>query len=720
MCQDAYHRNAEVFPYLLPEMYSLELCNDCYKRLLKKSSITVSLTTISSAVPKEYHQDKKIFSLERKLEIRRIKSKKYEDGKFIVVEDVRYEQQPVENIFESFAEFYIFVDKDLKDADLLEYDFEGVKLKGIDVSEAYIRADVLLKNDMYSDAYFNINVKTPDESTELVPYEPKEVIAYYDVTDSGLSDDTRRIYYISDLHLNHKLQMQFQDRATVNEVKYYIKQLVSKLVKSGTEHTYDDFLLIEGDVSFNFNIAEIFYTELAQKWEPERIVVILGNHELWDYDSDEKDRSVEKVIEKYRNLFGRLNINFLQNDLMVVTGDFSFCSKVNIITEKELLSNSAEWLREKCLNSRLTIFGGIGFSGENQEFNADYGIYRKTIETLEKDKQYTEAFKTVYDKVKDAIHCMKAVIMTHMPYWDWSNEEPIPNWIYVCGHTHKNQLYMDDKKTLYADNQIGYYVKSMSLKHFRLTIHYDIFSDYQDGIYEISREEYLDFSRGLKVTMTFNRTEGQILMLKRDGIYCFFYRAETGKIYLLKGGSTRKVEHQDIQYFYDTMSVYKKAMEYVMHDYHEALKHISRQIQKIGGSGRIHGSIVDIDDFNHIYLNPGNGQILCYWALAVDYRYEYPNIETLLKAEREDLYLTYQQECLENKNELQIFTQDKLTYDLDAVKVVSDTSMYTPSNMFRSLQYMFDVNVIREWNEELVERAVNKYLGAMKFIDKDN
>lgn len=157
-----------------------------------------------------------------------------------------------------------------------------------------------------------------------------------------------------------------------------------------------------------------------------------------------------------------------------------------------------------------------------------------------------------------------------------------------------------------------------------------------------------------------------------------------------------------------------------MHDYHEALKHISRQIQKIGGSGRIHGSIVDIDDFNHIYLNPGNGQILCYWALAVDYRYEYPNIETLLKAEREDLYLTYQQECLENKNELQIFTQDKLTYDLDAVKVVSDTSMYTPSNMFRSLQYMFDVNVIREWNEELVERAVNKYLGAMKFIDKDN
>lgn len=35
---------------------------------------------------------------------------------------------------------------------------------------------------------------------------------------------------------------------------------------------------------------------------------------------------------------------------------------------------------------------------------------------------------------------------------------------------------------------------------------------------------------------------------------------------------------------------------------------------------------------------------------------------------------------------------------------------YQASNMFRSLKYMFDVDVIHEWNEKMVERAIEKYL----------
>lgn len=62
-----------------------------------------------------------------------------------------------------------------------------------------------------------------------------------------------------------------------------------------------------------------------------------------------------------------------------------------------------------------------------------------------------------------------------------------------------------------------------------------------------------------------------------------------------------------------------------MHDYHEALKHISNQIKKIGGDGRIHGCIVDIDEMNHVYLNPIDGRIICYWASAINHRYEYPS-----------------------------------------------------------------------------------------------
>lgn len=43
------------------------------------------------------------------------------------------------------------------------------------------------------------------------------------------------------------------------------------------------------------------------------------------------------------------------------------------------------------------------------------------------------------------------------------------------------------------------------------------------------------------------------------------------------------------------------------------------------------------------------------------------------------------------------------------MRVLADTSMYKPSNLFRSFQYMFDVNVIREWNEELVCKMIQRY-----------
>lgn len=709
MCQNAYDKEVGAFPYMLSEMYTLELCIECYERLLKEKEIGVSLKTISSAIPMEFHQDNKIFTLERKLGIRKITDKKYEDGKFVVVEKVQYEENSLRSVFKTFLEFYSYVNNDLKGADLYGYSFEGVNLQNVDLSEAYVSIEVLAANGMYSDKFFLENVKAPEDATELVPYEPKE-ITYY-VSGNELSDDNRRIYYISDIHLNYKLQMQFKDRATENDVKFYIEQLVSQLVKTRTEYNPHDFLIIAGDVSYNFKISEIFYTELVKKWDPKNIVAILGNHELWDYGANEKVHNAENIIEKYRKLFDRLGVQFLQNDLLIATGDY--ITEVNVIKEKEILANTAEWLTEKCKTSRLTIFGGIGFSGENVAFNATKGIYRATIDSLEIDKQYTKDFVGVYDKIKEALNSMKVVVLTHMPYTDWSKEEPIANWIYVCGHTHINEYYIDENKTLYADNQVGYYTKSMGLKHFEITKHYDFFSDYEDGIYEISREKYIDFNRGLNVKIAFNRSEGQIFMLKREGIYCFLYRGDTGEIYLLKGGSNRKLEHQDIQYYYESMTIYKKAMEFIMHDYHDALKHISSQIKKIGGYGHIHGCIVDIDELNHVYLNPIDGKIICYWASAINRRYEYPSFAALLQAEREDIYLTYLKKSIEGKDEMQIFENGEVTFDLENVMLVSDTSMYKPSNMFRSLQYMFDVNIIREWNEEVVERAIDKYLNGV-------
>ena len=43
--------------------------------------------------------------------------------------------------------------------------------------------------------------------------------------------------------------------------------------------------------------------------------------------------------------------------------------------------------------------------------------------------------------------------------------------------------------------------------------------------------------------------------------------------------------------------------------YRNALKTISKEIRAFGGNGNIHGCIIDIDFFNHIYVNPFDGKI---------------------------------------------------------------------------------------------------------------
>ena len=43
-------------------------------------------------------------------------------------------------------------------------------------------------------------------------------------------------------------------------------------------------------------------------------------------------------------------------------------------------------------------------------------------------------------------------------------------------------------------------------------------------------------------------------------------------------------------------------------------KRIADMVKQIGGIGAIHGSIVDIDFYNHIYVNPFDLSITGYWA----------------------------------------------------------------------------------------------------------
>lgn len=193
-------------------------------------------------------------------------------------------------------------------------------------------------------------------------------------------------------------------------------------------------------------------------------------------------------------------------------------------------------------------------------------------------------------------------------------------------------------------------------------------------------------------------------MLKSHNVYCFILEnQDTEKMYLLNGGNINILEHSDINYYFERMSYYSDAIKEIFSGYNQALKSISDSIKKIGGTGTIHGSIVDIDFFNHIYLNPEDGTVTPYFALSIVEKYIYPNVKALLLAEREDLYDNYMKN-LDGETEGNMLLKGEMKAgSIEVSRFIPDTSMYRPSRIMKSLQYLTEVNVIRIWNDSIID-----------------
>jgi len=260
--------------------------------------------------------------------------------------------------------------------------------------------------------------------------------------------------------------------------------------------------------------------------------------------------------------------------------------------------------------------------------------------------QEGERFSILYEKVCKALYDKNVVILTHMPVEDWNgSNELIDGFVYVNGHNHRNYFSDNGTNRIYADNQVGYRQTLPVPKYFLINGTYDWFSDLPDGIHDISRYEYLEFLRGMDVGGTFNR-DGSITMLKKDGYYCFIYHGKKNSI--MNGGQLKTLPSTDIQYYYDNMD---RAISLINDDFgrfRNILTDVSKAVKALGGDGRIHGAIVDIDFYNHIYVNPLDGTVTGYNALSIVDKYVYPSVPALLKAQRPDMYSRY---LLQNGNQ---------------------------------------------------------------------
>lgn len=618
-------------------------------------------------------------------------SKSYWKDKFIVIQ--QWKNSKGQTIakqlhkFEYFFDFVSFLKGDLSDSNLVLC--EGLKYLNntneLELKDARLTSSICEKFGIPYEKY-TYNQKFIQEFPPTEKNEEETAVILQESREPASSDMSRsynRISYITDLHLMHRIQN--AGCRSREDVVFTLQKIVDAIVQESCGVT-----LIGGDISSDLSLFELFVKLLAHSAYGRQIFLfVLGNHEFWEFP----DLSVEQITDKYRKLLEEYDMYLLQNDLFYENE----VDNHGIIPYVELEQMTHTELTEKLRCSRLIVLGGTGFSGCNEEFNANDGIYRNTI-NREMEIQESQKFENLYQELLPVLGQKNTVIFTHSPQKDWnSNPNAHAKFVYVSGHTHRNVFYDDGEERIYADNQIGYRNNNPHLKNFLMDWEYDYFSDYEDGIYEITAQAYQDFMRGTNISMDFSRKIHILYMLKKNGYYCFIHKSKQGLLSILHGGILKRLEHKDIQYYYDHMDQMIATIKTPMDKYTAFQEKVAGTIQKIGGYGRIHGCIIDINFFNHVYVNPIDLTVTGYWASGIIQKVVYPTIPSLLEEQCPQLYTNYQK-LIEGKKTDPLMEKQKETQLAMLPQLYLDTDIYKASREISKMQRLGS-RILTIWNE---------------------
>lgn len=422
------------------------------------------------------------------------------------------------------------------------------------------------------------------------------------------------------------------------------------------------------------------------------IYTILGNHELWSF------YSFDSCYAAFSKLFNELNITFVEGKCAWLGPQYKL-NRMGI--------DSQEDDQQKIFLNNALIVGCIGFAANNHSFNADQGIYGSAlnrIEELEMNKKWRTLLKKALKKSQSE-HCA-LIVLSHTPLKDWIKKtDRFSNCFFFNGHTHRNIAYRGENNTfLFADNQVGYDSKSFHFKKARLYLPRNPFASDPDGYREISCTEYLEFYLFLQesipgtgfIERQIRQNNAKIFMLKQEEYYAFFLSSTRG-LYICNGGLIRKLD------FSNSLEHYYKNFKIVINKYITLLSPLRRKqeelsvyIKSFGGSGTIHGTIVDIDFENHVMINIVDGSLVFYNSPVFGIVKTYDNINSLLHNHCSEL----EKRLIENGNKQLISLGfDESEYTSIDVK----NSPYVVSRRVNALQRLFDKQLLRDWNTDFEE-----------------
>ena len=190
-----------------------------------------------------------------------------------------------------------------------------------------------------------------------------------------------------------------------------------------------------------------------------------------------------------------------------------------------------------------------------------------------------------------------------------------------------------------------------------------------------------------------------------------FTLKSTKSLCILAGGARKRLAHS-MSYYYENLTRYATVVKAAFTPYHNALEKISDEVKAIGGNGYIHGCIVDIDFCNHLYLDPCDGHITPYFAIDTTPKIKYETVRCLLQDSPFPPTQLDGKLLLENYDKKQIDgallvladSQKELNDVAVAPELFLDRTMYKSSRIMRSVQYLFDGNVVRIWRDEILAK----------------
>ena len=506
------------------------------------------------------------------------------------------------------------------------------------------------------------------------------------------------IYYITDIHLDEKIMCNVRPRTDEN-VERYVESTVREMCKDQglflASNIMRTVILVGGDVSHDSRTVEIFYKNLRKNAPYTPIIAVLGNHEVWDQKTFGPGPSnIEASIDYYRNMLRYHGVCTLERSLV----SFKYGQQFRLMDEHELISASIEDIRKFTAGSLITIFGGMGFAALDPMFKADYGIYKNALISVEYERELSEKTSKLYSKLREAIPDEKVVVLTHMPLENWTGDGHQAGWIYISGHNHSNTLDTNRGYQALLDGQIGYAGKPAFKSFFLEWENEDIFIDRPDGEYRIPANEYRRFYFRKGIYMQSKMTT-DVIMIKRKGLYCFFVESDKGRLYMLDGGAKKKTNH-DLSYYCNNLVRFSEVVHQFFEQYYEALKAISSDVKAIGGTGRIHGCIVDIDFFDHIYLNPIDGKVTPYYALNIVDKTVYASVEDLLKDRNPSMYQSYELKI--GQGDITALAKPDKSDHKPAIKYYG-TDIYRISKLIYKFQRMEEYLIVRTWNDAVLE-----------------